>query len=227
MFAKVAMKVILVPSSVDLVGVSVHVYNLAKLLSESGLLDVVLCPRDGWLPQKLADSRIPHVVIHLSHRSSNIVRASLSLWQFFRSRKAADVVHIHGRFPLFISALSFMGSTRLAFVATMHQFGESSLNGPLNWKLMLETFLLRRMKRICCVSQDLRNEVLSRVRKKPSEVEVIPNWIEPFWAEDEPERVGLCQMRKSAGYTRICGIGYLSRVKGFDILLKSIGILEK
>src|SRR6266487_3311135 len=47
----------------------------------------------------------------------------------------------------------FMGSTRLAFVATMHQFGESSLNGPLNWKLMLETFLLRRMKRICCVSQ--------------------------------------------------------------------------
>src|SRR6266487_3311138 len=93
MFAKVAMKVILVPSSVDLVGVSVHVYNLAKLLSESGLLDVVLCPRDGWLPQKLADSRIPHVVIHLSHRSSNIVRASLSLWQFFRSRKAAYVVH--------------------------------------------------------------------------------------------------------------------------------------
>jgi glycosyltransferase involved in cell wall biosynthesis len=34
-------------------------------------------------------------------------------------------------------------------------------------------------------------------------------------------------MRKSAGYTRICGIGRLSHEKGFDILLKAISLLHE
>jgi glycosyltransferase involved in cell wall biosynthesis len=221
------MKVVLIPASVDLVGVSTHVYDLARLLRDRGLLDSVVCPGEGWLSQALKEEGIPYFVVGISFRPRRYISSNLLLSRFLASRRSANVVHLHGRFPLLVSATSLLACRHLTFVATVHQFAFTGLEPRYDWKRSLETLMLRRMKRICCVSEGLRNEVLSRTGKRPSEVEVIPNWIEPLRAGREVERLSLCQIRKRAGFARICGIGRLSREKGFDILLKSVGILEK
>ena len=218
---------VLIPASVDLVGVSRHVYSLAKLLWDRGLLDSVVCPEEGWLSQTLKEEGIPYFIVRISFRPRRYISSNLSLFRFLASRRSANVVHLHGRFPLLVSVTSLLACRHLTFVATVHRFTVADSEDRYSCKRSLETLMLCRMKRICCVSEDLRNEVLSRTGKRPSEVGVIPNWIEPLWVGQELERSGLCQMRKRAGYTRICGIGRLSREKGFDILLKSIGILEK
>jgi glycosyltransferase involved in cell wall biosynthesis len=221
------MKVILIPASVDLVGVSTHVYNLARLLKDRGLLDSVVCPREGWLSQTLKEEGISCFIVDISFRPRRYVSSNFLLSRFLASRPSANVVHLHGRLPLFASVVSLLTCRHLAFVATVHQFAFTGLEPRYDWKRGLETLMLGRMKRICCVSEGLRIEVLNRTGKRPSEVEVIPNWVEPLWAGREVERLSLCQIRKRAKFTRICGIGRLSREKGFDILLKSVSILEK
>jgi glycosyltransferase involved in cell wall biosynthesis len=128
---------------------------------------------------------------------------------------------------MFISLASVLACRHLTFVATVHQFGVTDLQSSDDWKQSLEAVMLCRMKRICCVSEDLRNEVLSRTGKRPTEVEVIPNWIEPLWVGREILKTGPCTPRKSVECTRICGIGRLSYEKGFDILLRSIGLLAR
>ena len=108
------MKILLFPSAVDLAGVSTHVFNLAKLLNEDGLLDAVICPDHGWLSERLEENRIPHVIVRLSYRPRAFLSSSLALLRFLQSRPSADIVHVHGRFPLFISALSLVSLAALS-----------------------------------------------------------------------------------------------------------------
>jgi glycosyltransferase involved in cell wall biosynthesis len=91
---------------------------------------------------------------------------------------------------------------------------------------MMETLLLRRVKRICCVSEGLRKETVSRIGfAKSSCVQVIPNWIEPYWYQKNSNNVEYrCVV--DGKQIRICGVGRLVREKGFDILVESISILR-
>src|SRR5256885_11928182 len=115
------MKVLLFPSAVDLAGVSTHVFNLAKLLYEDALLDAVICPGKGWLPERLAETGIPHAIVNLSYRPGAFLSSSSSLSRFLKSRPSTNIIHLHGRFPLFVSALSLVQRPRLVFVTTVHQ----------------------------------------------------------------------------------------------------------
>src|SRR2546429_4636406 len=112
------MKVILFPSSGDLVGVSTHVLNLATLLDEAGLLDIVVCPADGWLPKTLGERRIPHIIVTMSYQPTAFIASSFSLLRFLQSRRYASIVHLHGRFPVLVSAVSLAKCRNLNFVAT-------------------------------------------------------------------------------------------------------------
>lgn len=223
------MKIVLFPSSVDLVGVSIHVYNLAKLLEDNGMLDVVVCPRNGWLTEKLTHKGIPCTIVKMSYRPSKFISSNLALYRFLRSRPSTNLVHLHGRFPLFVSIVSLIMLSNLRFVVTIHQFIDTGSHGKFSWKLRLETFLLRYMKRICCVSVDLQNEVVDRIGNKRCQlVDVIPNWIQPLWHNND----GLINRRSlavydSSGTHKICAIGRLAHEKGFDILIKAIAILKK
>jgi glycosyltransferase involved in cell wall biosynthesis len=223
------MRVVLFPSSVGLVGVSTHIYNLAKLLKDNGMLDVVICAEKGWLSEKLADEGIPCAIVKMSYRPSKFIPSNLALFRFLKSRPSADVVHLHGRFPLFVSIFSLIMCSNLRFVATIHQFIDTGLHGKFSWKLRLETFLLRHVKRICCVSVELQNEVVNRMGKKKYQmVDIIPNWIQPLWHnnDDSMNRKSFIDHNRSDIH-KICAIGRLSHEKGFDILIKAIAILKK
>jgi glycosyltransferase involved in cell wall biosynthesis len=223
-------KVVLVPSSVDLVGVSTHVYNLAKLLNECEALDIVVCPRKGALSDKLNESGIPSVVVEMSYHPSSFLRSSFSLRKFLRTRANANVIHVHGRFPLFVSWMPLLADPSACFVATVHQFFQVSSRGLFGWKAMMETFLLQKMRRICCVSQALRQETISTLGCKwENHVDVIPNWIEPISYGKIPRR---SRESESEGVIRekefkVCAIGRLSSEKGFDVLIEALSILQK
>jgi len=221
------MKILLFPSAVDLAGVSTHVFNLAKLLNEDGLLDAVICPDHGWLSERLEENRIPHVIVRLSYRPRAFLSSSLALLRFLQSRPSADIVHVHGRFPLFISALSLVRGSGLIFVTTVHQFAHPASAGRFGWKSKVETFLLRRMSRICCVSEDLKEEVLCRIGDQNApRVDVIPNWIEPLGCHANAPVIPPRPRRDGPSSIKICAIGRLSVEKGLDVLVRSLAILR-
>jgi glycosyltransferase involved in cell wall biosynthesis len=221
------MRVLLVPSSSDLVGVAVHVYNLAKLLHADGRLDLVVCPRDGWLSKQLVEAGIPCTVIEISADPKMFLSASVAFARLLRERKNADIVHLHGRFPLFVSVLSLLMFRKYTFVTTVHQFTQRSADGLLGWKARVEALLLRHMRRICCVSDDLKSEIRRRVGiQKAAEIDVIPNWIEALWSDGGKLCRATDTKARSEG-RRICAIGYLCQVKGFDILLRALSNLHQ
>ena len=63
--------------------------------------------------------------------------------------------------------------SNLRFVVTIHQFIDTGSHGKFSWKLRLETFLLCYMKRICCVSVDLQNEVVDRISNKKENIKYV------------------------------------------------------
>jgi glycosyltransferase involved in cell wall biosynthesis len=221
------MRVALFPSSVEMVGVATHVLNLARLLKQADMLDVVICPQEGWLTKKLIEENLPHYMLKSSPEYSHSAYSNLTLFLFLRSKKSLQAVHVHGRFPLFTSLLSMLLLKNIDFVVTVHQFCDTARAGSLGWMNRLETYIWKHLvKKICCVSEPLKAEVLSRVGiRHMDKVNVISNWIYPIEYYYAPEKETTHKEENDG--IRIVAIGRLSQEKGFDVLIEAIHILEK
>jgi glycosyltransferase involved in cell wall biosynthesis len=219
-------KVLIISPTSESVGVSTHIYNLAKMLYSVDMLDMVICPNRGWLTIKLTDSKIPYRVLSVPYQARYFIPSAIKIMKFLRSRRYANIVHVHGRASLFICMVPLFFFSRMRFAATMHQFIKSGSSGIFSWKTRLETVLLRRIDKICCVSESLKKETQLRVgERKQSLIQKIPNWIEPYWYQiDSPIQTRIYSVDNKK--IKLCGIGRLAFEKGFDILLEAVGILK-
>lgn len=213
-------KILLVSASSEAVGVSVHVLQLAKLLDSKNRLEAVLCPSNGWLPRHLDENFIEYEVLEISPQPTKFIEASKKLHDQFKCRNTS-LIHIHGRFPLFVSILPLV-VTDSNFFVTIHQFEDASEPGILGWKNRLESYLLNHfVDGICCVSEPLKEEVIERIgdMRKPK-ITAIQNWIEPY-------HYGIGSEAKSSKYDEetpysLVGVGRLTWEKGFDILIEGV-----
>lgn len=219
------MKVVLIPSSVEPVGVAVHVLNLARLLRAINLLGIVICPGEGWLSEQLRQEGIRYEILPLSYKPLSFLRSNLVLFQFLKKKKTIQIVHLHGRFPLFVSLLSMLTLKHLEFVVTVHQFCAAGKGGLFGWKNRLETLIWRYLvKRISCVSEALKEEVTKRLGSRfSSKVVVIRNWIQPIENYDVSRLDAHLDSQEKT--FKIVAIGRLAKEKGFDILIDAIRIL--
>jgi glycosyltransferase involved in cell wall biosynthesis len=232
------MEILLFPSTVEPVGVAVHVLNLACLLRDAGMRVAVLCPGEGWLVDELEAEGLEYQVIRISFRPADSLRSSLAVYRFLRAQKDLSVVHLHGRFPTLLSLPSMLCLHRPAFVATVHQFAVEA-TGVAGWKSALESLVLTRfIRRICCVSGALRGDVLRRIgARRADKVVVIRNWIRALDASGgsqdsgypTPARPDPASPAPAAGTARgpvrIVGVGRLSVEKGFDVLVDAVRLL--
>jgi glycosyltransferase involved in cell wall biosynthesis len=211
------MKVILFPSTTAPVGVSTHVLNLARLLAKADVLETVLCPSTGWLVDQLSKEGLSVEVLPLSYRPWGYWHASLKLRRFLNSRSDSCIIHLHGRFPLFLAVPLTSALRGHRFVTTVHQFPDAASDGPLRWKFHLETLLLRRLPSVICVSQALESHLATRLGEAfRGQLVTISNWIQPSVNQVPSFR------RKAGQPLRICAVGRLAEVKGFDILIEAI-----
>lgn len=219
------MKVLLIPSSVEAVGVATHVLNLARLLRDADMLEAVLCPADGWLAKELDAEGLPFEIVKLSYKPSRFVYSNIRLFYSLIRRKSAGVVHFHGRFPLLVALLSMIMFRGRRFVVTVHQFAATGNPGVVAWKNRLEVLVWRHLIwKVCCVSEALGREVRCRLGVSHADkVEVIQNWISPV--NRRPAEYERTLERVAGADLKIIGLGRLSPEKGFDVLVEAVRIL--
>lgn len=216
-------KIILVPSSTEPVGVSVHVLNLAKLLDRDKIPVSVFCPNSGWLTKQLKSEGIDYTIFNAQPTFGGLFSSNISLFTLLTHTDGNVLVHLHGRFPLFSSLLSMVLLPDIDFYLTVHQFSEAGNSGIFNEKYYLESFIWKHgIKGISCVSEPLQTEVVNRIgQKKKQKVSVIHNWIEPL---------NYGQSGKLESSTndlfQIVGVGRLSYDKGFDLLIEALHSID-
>ncbi|MHB8117598.1 MAG: glycosyltransferase family 4 protein [Methanothrix sp.] len=219
------MQVAMIPSSAELVGVAVHVLNLARLLRDNQLPLIVVCPTEGWLADQLRMEGISYQVLHIYYKPLYFLYSSFVLFKFLKRKESLQVVHLHGRFPLFVSLLSMIMLKNLQFVVTVHQFCGTGESGLFGWKTRLETFFLRYLiEKICCVSEALKEEILERIGSQHTDkVFVIRNWISHICGSAIKKEAHISDVKDCL---RIVAVGRLSQEKGFDVLVDAIYILK-
>ncbi len=211
--------IILFPSSTERVGVATHVLNLSRLLHEQKLLSYVLCPKEGWLTDQCKFENIPYKIIQLSYKPSKLLISSWRLFRELLTAKSGTILHLHGRFPLFVSILSMLLNKRIAYFATIHQFSDVGKNGLFDWKERLETFLLNYLTRIGCVSKGLLLEVQKKITSQAIQnLFIVPNFINHY----DYSTIPYDSVDKKI---KIVAIGRLSIEKGFDILIQAVDYL--
>ena len=214
------MKVILMPSTTDNVGVSIHVLNLAKLLNSMNILELVLCPKDGWLCAEMQKNNINFKVLELSFKPKDYFVSIMKLDTFLSNFPKNTSVHLHGRFPLFLSLYSLMYRKNLNFFYTIHEFSSTHIDGFLRWKYLLEKYLLSKVKKIAFVSFSLAEEVKKNLPTRlHSKCFTIYNFIEKFEYDYKSDKIQTP--------IKICSIGRLIEEKGFQYNLQAIQALLK
>jgi len=212
------MKVILMPSTTENVGVSIHVLNLAKLLNSMNMLELVLCPKDGWLCRELQKNNISFKVLELSFRPKDYFTSVMKLDAYLAKFSKNTSIHLHGRFPLFLSLYSMMYRKNLNFFYTIHEFSSAHIDGFLRWKYILEKYLLSKVKKIAFVSFSLAEEVKKNLPTKlHSKCFTIYNFIEKFEYDYKSNDM--------QGTIKICSIGRLIEEKGFQYNLLAVQAL--
>lgn len=218
-------KVLLIPSTTSVAGVSVNVLNLARLLRSANLLDTVVCPSSGWLVDKLQDENLPFHILDLSYKVPHAIFSSLKLFHFLRKRKSAQIIHLNGRFPTLIALPSMILLKQRRFVVTVREFANTRSSGLFAWKRRLETLVWKYLcYKISCVSEDLKREVTMQLGEKyASKVMTIKNWIYPQGLNISKTKE---KIRERKYDLKIIGIGRLSFEKGFDVLISALSILR-
>lgn len=220
-------KVILIPSTSTLVGVSVYVLNLSRILMNIGLLDVVICPGSGWLSDQLKSENIPFEILEISYKFPFFIYSSFILLHFLQKRKSAKIIHLNGRFPTLISIPSMIFLPQKHFVVTVHEFSNTRRTGLSSLKTYLESLVWRYgCDKISCVSESLMREVIARLGEKNAyKVKLIKNWIYPYnYASSNVIKGETLHLKKEI---RIITVGRLAYEKGFDIVISAIDILVR
>jgi glycosyltransferase involved in cell wall biosynthesis len=208
------MRVVLVTNGLGYGGAERIVEALAIDLAERGHgVAVVATTRGGPIRDNLEAKRVPVSVLHIA--SAVDARVPAALADIARARRA-DVIHSHLAVADIATAVA-APFARARTVSTVHNTGvELSRARRFAWRCALGAF-----DRVLCVGEAVR-------RSLPLDVDatVVPCSL----AGARPPRLSRKEARSALGVPDeaelVLGVGRLSRVKGFDVLARALGLLD-
>jgi glycosyltransferase involved in cell wall biosynthesis len=175
---------------------------------------------EGWLTARLAEERIPYVV--LPERGAFDLRYLQRLVSIVRAH-GVDLIHAH-LFGATIRAGLAGALSRAAAIGTLH--GDVDLAADERFRTLKRTIVRRGVRRLTFVSESLRRQFLDRLAFPDEMCVVIPNGIDVS-RYAEPRRDAARRELNLPTHTFVVGaVGNLNAAKGYDVLLRAAAILR-
>lgn len=216
------MKILLLTTHLEIGGITLYVLNLAKGLAARGHKPVVVSS-GGWGEKVLREAGIPHH--RISCRTSSELNPKL-WWSAFPRLLAAlkeerpQLIHAHTRVTQVLAEAAHL-ITRAPYVTTCHGL----------YKFRIGRILFRCWGRwVMAISGPSMDRLVNQYRlSPPHKVVLVRNGIpvEHFLEAPSPEAVARFKQNEGLdGDPIVGGIGRLSPVKGFDLLMEAAAILR-
>lgn len=204
-------------------GGETYLFSLADRLPRDHYAFSVLCPSEGFLPQRLRKIGVPVIPFEIPRLLSpaTLVR----LIRLFRHHRP-DIVQSHGARPNFYTALAGRWTRVPTIVSTIHNslydYPISSIRRLLY--LLGERLTFALSDQILCVADALAQDLIKRSNREPAKIQVIRNGVdlEVF----DPKTVDGSRIRREFGLeqdTPLIGIvGRMTPQKGHRDLLTAL-----
>jgi len=221
-----------------------HIFNISKHMARSGhkvtILDRRYTKQDPGLERsdnlqivrldvkQIHFGRIPRLLSFILNEVNQIL-LSLKVNKYLREKRdETDIVHVH--LTLMGNILSFMNrNLRGKMVYTNHVniwgANSSKLRFIARVTLALDSFLMRRVRKVIAPSEEVKQRFISRGKVNPENIAVIHEGVDidlfdvDINAEDIVREYGL------NGKVVMLFVGRLSVIKGIEYLIKAANIL--
>jgi glycosyltransferase involved in cell wall biosynthesis len=138
-----------------------------------------------------------------------------------QSMQPVDLVHAHGPLPCGHAAMLLQAELGLPYVVSVHgldAFATNQVKGRAGvWCRRISQRVYRSSKRVICVSERVREEVLSGTGRS-ARTSVVYNGVNPELFSPKPKAAEPDSM--------VLSVGNLIKVKGHDVLIRAVASLK-
>ncbi len=213
------MNILYIVPQLNFGGVETHSIDLALGMKERGH-SVLFISNGGKLVEKLTKNNIEHKTLPVHKKSLTSIFFLTKVVREIIKKRRIDIVHSHSRVPAWIG---YFSSRRNAhFITTAHAL----------YKPHLGSKAMAMGEKIIAVSNNVKEHLIKNFNVCNERIEVIYNGIKPY-SEIEIEELKIKnknlknQLKTLEADLIIGSVGRLTKLKGYDILIKAFELLKQ
>jgi len=154
---------------------------------------------------------------------------AISVTRYLRKNKGSiDVLHIHlTSIGLIISILNRKLRSKMFYTCHLSQwaFAESGLRFSGKIHLLLDAYLMRRVRKVIALSDAAKESFISFGGVKRYNIVVLPNGVDTNFFNPNAPSKEITNRYNLEGKSTVLFVGRLAKIKGVDYLLKSADII--
>lgn len=202
------MKVFLMIPEMDLGGVEEGTFDLARGMRDIGI-DVTIISGPGRYIPLIEKEKLKWFNLSTKNKTPRVFLKSLKILKDLINQEQPDILHCRSRFPAWVGYYATGKNSRTKFVTSIHGF----------YKWSIYSRILARGERIIVISDSLGDFAVKKLGADPARVRIVHNGIkfEPY----------INIKKKQHQKFIIAGVGRLTKLKGFQNLMRAVSIVKK
>ncbi|MCM8821288.1 MAG: glycosyltransferase family 4 protein [Candidatus Omnitrophica bacterium] len=202
------MKVFLMVPEMNLGGVEEGTFDLAAGLKKKGIEVTIISGHGNYVPL-MEKANIRWINLPTSKKTPAVFFKSLRKLRSIIETERPEILHCRSRFPAWIGYCALLKNQKTRFVTSIHGF----------YNFRFYSKIIARGERVIAISDFLARYAVEKLEAKPENIRVVHNGIrfDPY--------VNL--KKKHHTEFTVGGIGRLTKLKGFQNLIRAIAIARK
>ncbi|MCM8764433.1 MAG: glycosyltransferase family 4 protein [Candidatus Omnitrophica bacterium] len=202
------MKIFLMVPEMDLGGVEEGTFDLAAGMKKKGANVTIVSGYGKYVPL-MKKENIRWIDLPTVRKTPSVFFKSLRKLKSIIEIEKPDILHCRSRFPAWIGYYAFSENPKTRFITSIHGF----------YNFRFYSKIIARGERVIAISHFLGKYAVEKLGAKPESIRIVHNGIkfDPYVSIKKEPHPGFI----------IGGIGRLTKLKGFQNLIRAIAIVKQ